>query len=149
MENVVYLLDPATALFRPVELLGTISFKPISELLGCKLTQMVRFDESHWLFVDEEGLRPGLTAFTIFDRYPQPLGGKIVLAGNDGSESYHSPSINIEDAAAHFQCCRPVVDPVFVTPYDVQAKGLVLAGALADLKLRIESRPAMHVDASA
>jgi len=71
MENVVYLLDPETALFRAVELVGAISVKPISDLLGCKLTQMVRFDESHWLFVDAEGLREGLTAFTMFGRYPQ------------------------------------------------------------------------------
>ncbi|MCO5965928.1 hypothetical protein [Sinorhizobium meliloti] len=149
MENVVYLLDPETALFRSVELVGAISFKPISDLLACKLTKMVRFDESHWLFVDEEGLRDGLTAFTMFDRYPQPLGGKIVLAGNDGRESYQSPSIHIGDAAAHFQCCRPVIDPVFVTDDDVQSKGLIPAGTLADLKIRIERRLPMPVQGSA
>lgn len=149
MQNVVYLLDPETALFRVVELFDAISFKPISDLLGCKLTQMVRFDESHWLFVDEEGLREGLTAFTICDRYPQPLGGKIVLAGTDGSESYHSPSIDIGAAAAHFRCCRPVIDPVFVTDDDVQSKGLIPAGSLADLKVRIERRSPMPVHGSA
>jgi len=149
MENVVYLLDPETALFRAVELVGAISVKPISDLLGCKLTQMVRFDESHWLFVDAEGLREGLTAFTMFGRYPQPLGGRIVLAGTDGSESYHSPSIDIGDAAAHFQCCRPVIDPVFVTDDNVPSKGLIPAGALEDLKVRIERRRPMPVHGSA
>ncbi|CDI12045.1 hypothetical protein ACA106_05745 [Agrobacterium pusense] len=145
MENVVYLLDPEAALFRAVELVDPIRVRPISDLLGCKLTQMVRFDESHWLFVDEEGLREGLRAFTIFDRYPQPLGGKIVLAGNDGS----SPSIDMGAAAAHFQCCRPVIDPVFVTEDDVQSKGIIPAGTLADLKVRIERRPPMPVHGSA
>ncbi|THK33381.1 hypothetical protein EHS39_36820 [Ensifer sp. MPMI2T] len=149
MENVVYVLDPETALFRAIELVGAISLKPISDLLGCKITQMVRFDESHWLFVDEDGMREGLTAFTMFARYPQPLGGKIVLAGNDGSESYHSPSIDIGDAAAHFQCCRPVIDPVFTTDDDVQPKGLIPAGSLADLRIRIERRPPMPVLGSA
>ncbi|MBB4188783.1 hypothetical protein GGE07_005462 [Sinorhizobium terangae] len=149
MKNLVYLLDPETALFRVVQLVGAVSIKPISDLLGCEVTQMVRFDESHWLFVDEEALRPGLTAFTIFDGYPQPLGGKIVLSGNDRSESYHSPSIDIGTAAGHFQCCRPVLDPVFSAPDDVQPKGLTLAGALVDLKVRIESRPPMLVNGSA
>ncbi|MDK1389321.1 hypothetical protein QN219_26760 [Sinorhizobium sp. 7-81] len=149
MENVVYLLDPEAALFRAVEVAGDIGPASISDLLGCKLTQMVRFDELHWLFLNEEGLRDGLTAFTFFDRYPQPLGGKIVLARGDGSEYYHSPSITIEDAAAHFQCCRPVIDPVLVTPHDVQSKGLILAGALADLKVRIERRPPIPVHGSA
>ncbi|MCA1444661.1 hypothetical protein I6F07_31710 [Ensifer sp. IC4062] len=144
MENLVYLLDPETTLFRAVELAGAVSVKPISDLLGCEVAH-----ESHWLFVDEEGLRPGVTAFTIFDGYPQPLGGKIILAGDKRSESYHSPSINIGDAAAHFQCCRPVIDPVFVTPCDVQSKGLILAGVLTDLNVRIESRPPMLVDGSA
>ena len=61
MENLVYLLDPETTLFRAVELAGAVNIKPISDLLGCEVTQMVRFDESHWLFADEEGLRPGTT----------------------------------------------------------------------------------------
>ncbi|OWK25360.1 hypothetical protein AJ87_11140 [Rhizobium yanglingense] len=146
MENIAYLLDPETALFRAIELPGAIRFKPICDLLGCSLAQMVRFDESHWLFLDEEGLRDGSTAFTIFDGYPQPLGGKIVLVRGGGSEPFYSPLIKVRDAAAHFQCCRPVVDPVFVTPDDVAPKGLIVAGALADLKVRIESRPPMPLD---
>ncbi|MET4689761.1 hypothetical protein ABIE78_000237 [Sinorhizobium fredii] len=36
MDNVVYVLDPETALFRAIELVGAISLKPISDLLGCK-----------------------------------------------------------------------------------------------------------------
>ncbi|OWK25391.1 hypothetical protein AJ87_10910 [Rhizobium yanglingense] len=149
MENTAYLLDPETAIFRAVELPGAIGFKPICDLLGCRLAQMVRFDESHRLFLDGEGLRDGLTAFTIFDGYPQPLGGKIVLVRGDGRESYCSPSIKIRDAAAHFQCCRHVVDPVFLAPDDMAPKGLIAAGALADLKVRIESRPPMPVDGRA
>ncbi len=73
--------------FRVVQLVGAVSIKSINDFLACEVTQMVRFDESHWLFVDEEGLRAGLTPFTIFDRYPEPLGGKVVLSGNDRSES--------------------------------------------------------------
>ncbi|WP_173520746.1 hypothetical protein [Ensifer sesbaniae] len=149
MENVVYVLDPETALFRAVELVGAVTYKPISDLLGCTVTQLIRFDESHWLFVDEKGLREGLRAFTLFDRHPQPLGGKIVLAGNEGSESYHSPSIDIGEAASHFQCCRPVIEPVFATDDVVQSKGLIPAGTLADLKVRIERRPPMPVHGSA
>ncbi|TIT20686.1 MAG: hypothetical protein E5W70_20280 [Mesorhizobium sp.] len=78
MKQTAYLLDPDTTIFRAFELPDGISFKPIHDLIGCRLIELVRFDERHSLFVDEEGLRDGLTAFTIFEGYPQPLAGKIV-----------------------------------------------------------------------
>ncbi len=146
MKNVAYLLDPETTLFRTVEIADGIGLAPIFSLLGCRLVQMIRFDDSHTLFLDEDGLRDGITAFTVFDSYPQPLGGKIVLIRGDGSDPLFSPSVKIEAAAVHFQCCRPVLDPVFVTADDVTAKGLILAGGLADLKVRIERRPPMLLD---
>lgn len=50
MENTAYLLDPETAIFRAVELPGAIGFKPICDLLGCRLAQMVRFDSRMAIF---------------------------------------------------------------------------------------------------
>ncbi|WP_240533552.1 DUF3846 domain-containing protein [Sinorhizobium fredii] len=146
MKNVAYLLDPETTLFRTVEVADGTGLAPIFSLLGCRLVQMIRFDDSHALFLDDEGLRDGITAFTVFASYPQPLGGRIVLIRGDGSEPHFSPSIKIEDAAVHFKCCRPVLDPVFVTADDATPKGLILPGALSDLKVRIEQRPPMLMD---
>lgn len=46
---------------------------------------------AHTLFVDEEGLQDGLTAFKILEGFPQPIAGKIVLVGGGGSTPYTSP----------------------------------------------------------
>lgn len=140
MSHTCYLLDPETTLFCAVTLPRGISFKPIYELIGCRLIELVRFDERHSLFVDEEGLHDGLTAFTIFEGYPQPLAGKIALVGGDGGEPYTSPLISLEDAAAHFKCCRPVLDPVFATSDEKTPGGIIIAGPLMGLQARIERR---------
>ncbi|WFU13147.1 protein psiB (plasmid) [Rhizobium sp. CB3090] len=143
MKNIAYVLESDTALFRAVELQDGCSIAPIYDLIGSRLIEMIRFDDMHSLFLDEEALRDGLTAFTIFDGYPKPLAGKIVLVGGDGGQPYRSPLITIADAAARFQCCRPVLDPVFVTADDMTPKGLILAGALASLQVRIDRRSPM------
>ncbi|WP_037461953.1 DUF3846 domain-containing protein [Sinorhizobium fredii] len=149
MSNTCYLLDPETTIFRAVTLPNGISFKPLYDLLGCRLIELVRFDERHSLFVDEEGLTDGLTAFTIFDGYPQPLAGKIALVGGDGREPYTSPLISLEDAAEHFKCCRPVLDPVFAKADEVSPGGIIIAGALAGLQCRIERRAPTVVEGEA
>ena len=146
MNNIAYVLESDTTLFRAVELQIGISFSPIYDLVGSSLIEMIRFDDMHSLFLDEEALRDGLTAFTVFDGCLKPLAGKIVLVGGDGREPYHSPLITIADAAARFQCCRPVLDPVFVEPDDVMSKGLIFPGALAGLQFRIDRRPPILVE---
>nr|WP_244425658.1 DUF3846 domain-containing protein [Sinorhizobium fredii] len=93
------MLDPETTIFKPVELQVDLGIRPLYAIIGCRLLEVVRFDERHTLFVDEEGLQDGLTAFTIFEGFPQPIAGKIVLVGGDGSTPYTSPLISLEDAA--------------------------------------------------
>ncbi|MDQ0561081.1 MULTISPECIES: DUF3846 domain-containing protein [Rhizobium] len=145
MENFVYLLDSDTATFRAAELCDRNSIAAISDLIGSDLIQMIRFDDMHSLFVDEEGLRAGLTSFTIFDGYPTPLAGKIALLGGDGSQPYCSPTITMTEAARRFQCCRPVFDPVFVPADQMGQKGLVVAGAVETLHARIDRRTPLLV----
>lgn len=140
MKNCVYSLESETAIFRAAELSDRNSIAAISNLIGSDLIQMIRFDDMHALFVEEEALRAGLTAFTIFDGYPTPLAGKIALLGGNGSQPYCSPSITMTEAARRFQCCRPVLDPVFVPADQMAQKGLVLAGALESLQVRIDRR---------
>ena len=89
--NTAYVLDPETTIFKPVELQVDLGIRPLYAIIGCRLLEVVRFDERHTLFVDEEGLQNGLTAFTIFEGFPQPIAGKIVLVGGDGSTPYTSP----------------------------------------------------------
>ncbi|WP_234841132.1 DUF3846 domain-containing protein [Sinorhizobium meliloti] len=106
--NTAYVLDPET-IFKPVALQVDLGIRPLYEIIGCRLLEVVRFNERHTLFVDEEGLQDGLTAFTIFEGFPQPIAGKIVLVGGDGSTPYTFPLISLEDAAEHLKRCRPVL----------------------------------------
>lgn len=45
--------------FCTVEIADGVGLAPIFGLLGCRLVQMIRFDDSHALFLDEKGLRDG------------------------------------------------------------------------------------------
>ncbi|WP_287261534.1 hypothetical protein [Mesorhizobium sp.] len=94
-------------------------------------------------------MRDGLTAFAIFEGYPQPLAGKLVLVSGDGRESYTSPLISLEDASPHFKCCRPVLDAVFATNDEMTAGGLIISGALIGLQVRIDRRAPTFVEGEA
>ncbi len=81
-------------------------------------------------------MRDGLTAFTVFDGYPQPLAGKIVLAGLDGSHVL-PPQISIEEATTRLSVCKPVLDPVFAKADEHSSHGVILGGALIGFQTRI------------
>jgi hypothetical protein len=135
----VYLLDPEAGTIQAAEVAAPSAFSQTYGLIGCQLVEVVPFDTNHVLIVDEEGLRDGLTAFTIFEGYPQPLAGKIVLASLDGSHVL-PPQISIEEAANRFRCCKPVLDPVFAQQDEHTPKGVILAGVLIGFQTRIERR---------
>lgn len=44
------------------------------------------------------------------------------------------------DAAAHFKCCHPVLDPVFATSDEKTPGGIIIAGALMGLQVCFERR---------
>ncbi|WQO48498.1 hypothetical protein U8C42_27900 (plasmid) [Sinorhizobium medicae] len=56
---------------------------------------------------------------------------------------------SLEDAAKHFKCCRPVLDPVFAKADEISPGGIIIAGALAGLQCRIERRPPTLVEGEA
>lgn len=108
--RIIYLLDPAQAAFRAVEvsMLGT---EVISAYLGCAAADSIRFDECHLLFFDDEGLRDGISHYTTIEGYPDPLGGRLILASsNDLIAS--GPLISMEAALSRFRCYRSVMDPI-------------------------------------
>lgn len=137
---IIYLLDPDTTIFRPMTVPTDTGFKPIYQQIGCRLVDLVRFDDRHYLFVDEDGLSEGMTSFTIFDGYPQPLAGKIVLAGMDGPMGFSTPQISLHDAGKRFECCRPVLDPVFSSTDYHTPDGYIGFRGLKGFQARIERR---------
>ncbi|MBC2774976.1 protein psiB [Rhizobium sp. AQ_MP] len=138
-KTTVYVVDPHTETIQAVDVEAPSAFSQTYTLINCQLVEVVPFDSNHVLIVDEEGLRDGLTAFTIFDGYPQPLAGKIVLTSLDGAHVL-PPQISIEEAANRFKCCKPVLDPVFAQQDEHTPKGVILAGVLIGFQTRIERR---------
>ena len=134
----VYLLDPQAATIQAVEIRALTGYTEAYKLIGCQLVSVVPFDGHHTLIVDEDGLQDGLSGFTIFDGYPQPIAGKIVLAGDRAEGMFSQPQISIEEAAKRFQCCKPVLDPVFAEQDENTPKGVILSGALMGFQTRIE-----------
>lgn len=105
-----YLLDPAQAVFCAIEV-STLGAGIINAYLGCEAADSIRFDERHLLFFDDEGLRNGISHYTAIEGYPDPLGGRLILApGNDLIAS--RPLISMEKALARFRCYRSVMDPI-------------------------------------
>ncbi|WP_137136978.1 DUF3846 domain-containing protein [Rhizobium sp. FKY42] len=135
--STLYLLDPHTETIQEVEVAASSAFSQSYRLIGCNLVEVVPFDSKHALIIDEEGLRDGLTAFTIFDGYPQPLAGKIVIGALDGAH-LQTPQISIEDAAKRFEVCKPVLDPVYAQHDEHTPKGVILMGVLIGFQTRIE-----------
>lgn len=133
----VYLLDPEAGTIQTVEIEAKSAFSQTYKLIGCELVQVVPFDSHHVLIVDEEGLREGLTAFTICDNWHEPLAGKVVLVGAMEGEHFLPPQITIEDAAKFFKICKPVVDPVFAHMDGEPEEGVIPGITLKGFQSRI------------
>lgn len=149
MNHQCYLLDPETTILRAVTPETASGFRPFYDLIGAQSINVLRFDDRHSLYVDEDGLKPGITSFTIVGGYPQPIAGRIALIAGDGADPYTSPLITLEDAARRFTCCRPVLDPVFANADDTTRGSFVPAGTLLGLQLRIERRQPTIVEGQA
>ncbi|MCJ8521823.1 hypothetical protein ABID21_004988 [Pseudorhizobium tarimense] len=129
-------MDPEAGTIQAAEVAAPIAFSQTYRLIGCQLVEFVPFDTNHVLIVDEEGLCEGLSAFTVFDGYPQPLAGKIVLASLDRSHLL-PPQISIEEVAMRMNVCKPVLDPVFAKADEHPFEGLVLGRELIGFQSRI------------
>ncbi|MCT7377964.1 protein psiB [Chelativorans salis] len=138
--TILYVLDPETTIFRGVTVSADAGIKGIYELIGSRKIDAVLFDERHSLYLNNDGLKDGLTAYTIFDGYPQPLAGKLVLAAESRDRLYRTPLMSLTAAARHFECCRPVLDPVYATGCGSNRKGMLFVGALCGFQARIERR---------
>mgnify|MGYP001430075340 CR=1 FL=1 len=111
MDNscIVYVLDPVLAQFR-AQLVPELSPDAIREIIECTAVDSIPFDSEHTLYFDDEGLRNGLSHYTMLDGFPDPLIGKLLLAASSARNK--APLIPIGEAAARFHSYRPVIDPV-------------------------------------
>jgi hypothetical protein len=76
-------------------------WQQIAPLIGADLFAVVRLDDQHFAYVDDEGLYKGPHAIaTMLQDYPEPLMGKVlILAGTDDGETV-SATWTVDDVKA-------------------------------------------------
>lgn len=110
----VYLLDPANCVVTTESVVFREFGSGLKSLLGASGAARTRYDDHHSLFFDDRGLCDGITAYTLFDGFPEPLCGRLVIAPNALS-SVAAPLIAVDQVLRRCRCHRVVMDPVIET----------------------------------
>nr|WP_200994520.1 DUF3846 domain-containing protein [Rhizobium rhizogenes]QCL09859.1 hypothetical protein pC5.8b_369 [Rhizobium rhizogenes] len=110
-----HLLNAAAGTIRTMTLPANDQLKHVYELIGCSTVDVARIDDSHVVYVDENGLVGGLSCVTDLKGHPSPLAGNLLIVGDHENGETTSVSASIEDVAAWFTIVRPVFVPVFET----------------------------------
>lgn len=134
----VYLLDPEKGAIKSCRI-DSRSEHCLSELSGHKALDRFRFDESHWLYFDDEGLREGVTHYIAVEGYPDPLVGRVVLVG--AGENQPEPRISMRDALTRFRCFRAVMDPVIESTHTIVNEVETYVSHVKSFQPRIEEYP--------
>jgi hypothetical protein len=105
-----YLIDPAAATIRAVELDPTHFHRTIRRLIGCDHMERVHLDEAHVAYCDSRRTTEPVTGFWTFPahRSRPPIAGRAVIVGNDGASI---PALPLRIFAATITAYRPVIIP--------------------------------------
>lgn len=115
----------------------------IKQRLGCGLFDVVRIDDHHDIFLDDNGLLDGLHTIAHLKNFPNPLAGNLVFVGRDESGEVAEPRMTVEEIAALLTVYRPVLDPEMTTLEGPDLIGFGLSG----FNIRMEkSAPVIVVD---
>lgn len=95
-----YLIDPFARSVTETEYNG--DYQTIAPAIGARLFTVAEFnDAGDAVFVDDEGLLAGPTAFFLIDGYPEPLAGKGLVLGLDADTGDSTaPSESLEQLTA-------------------------------------------------
>ncbi|SHN17091.1 DUF3846 domain-containing protein [Roseibium suaedae] len=115
----------------------------IKQRIRCSLFDIVRIDDHHDIFLDDNGLTDGLHTIVYLKGFPNPLAGNLVIVGRDENGEIAEPRMNVEEIAAMLTVNRPVMDPEMITLEDPDLIGFSLSG----FTIRIEKcAPVIVVD---
>lgn len=109
-----YLIEPEQGTMKSCRI-DSASAKCLLELSGHKALDRLRFDENHWLYFDDEGLRDGVTHYLAVDGHPDPLIGSVALVSTEEA----APRIAMQEALSRFRCFRAVMDPVIESTHTI------------------------------
>lgn len=123
-----YLLDPAARTLAEVEISTGHATKSIAARIGCTCIDAIALDRTNTVYLDDNGLTDGLTCITKLDGFPNPLAGKLVIAGNGPEGEAVAPTLSAEQIAKICTIHFPVFDPVFETINEPPIFGSRIAG---------------------
>lgn len=90
-----FLIDPSVQTITEVEYSG--DYKQIYDLIDCHTFDVVYIDESHCIYVDDEGLMKPNLFFWLEGLTPTPLAGKALVLGTDDEGESIAPTIELPD----------------------------------------------------
>jgi hypothetical protein len=115
----------------------------IKQRIGCGLFDVVRVDDHHDIFLDDNGLADGLHTIAHLKNFPNPLAGNLVVVGRGEGGDIAEPRMTVEEIAELIAVYRPVMDPEMTTLEGPDLIGFGLSG----FKIRMEkSAPIIVVD---
>ncbi|MCK7616182.1 DUF3846 domain-containing protein [Roseibium sediminicola] len=115
----------------------------VKQRIGCGLFDVVRINDHHDVFLDDNGLADGLHTIAHLKNFPNPLAGNLVIVGRDENGDIAEPRMTVEEIAALLTVYRPVMDPEMATLEGPDLIGFGLSG----FQIRIEKcAPVIVVD---
>ncbi|WP_298966591.1 hypothetical protein [uncultured Roseibium sp.] len=133
-----YLLDSFSGALTTLTLKRETYIDQIKAHINCTFFDVVRIDDHHDVFVDDNGLTDGLYTVSHLKDFPNPLAGNLVIVGRTEEGDIANPRMSLEEVAALFRIYRPVMDPDLT---GFQKPGMIGIG-VAGFKVRLEeSRP--------
>lgn len=105
-----YLIDPAAATIRTVEISKERFVQTVCRLIGCEATDSIRVDENHVAHYDCRGMMEPATGLWTFPARASkpPIAGRAVITGSDGKTA---PTLPMHSFAAMITAFRPVIVP--------------------------------------
>ncbi|MCK7615009.1 DUF3846 domain-containing protein [Roseibium sediminicola] len=87
----------------------------IKRRIKCGLFDVVRIDDHHEIFLDDNGLTDGLHTIAQLKKFPNPLAGNFVIVGRGETGDIAEPRMTVEEIAALLTVYRPVMDTEMTT----------------------------------
>jgi hypothetical protein len=100
------LIDPFAQTVMEVEYDG--DWQKISKIIGCQWFSTAGLRNGDTIYVDDEGMFAGETAFFRHNDYPQPLAGKGLILGTDDEGESVEPKLGVSDHASKITFVMPV-----------------------------------------
>jgi len=123
-----FFYDSFTGAIADISLNSEGYLEEIKQRIGCGLFDVVRIDDHHDIFLDDNGLADGLHTIAQLKNFPNPLAGNLVTVGRGENGEIAEPRMSVEETAALITVYRPVMDPEMTTLEGPDLIGFGLSG---------------------